>query len=378
MKYAAILLILFAGWFINSLSVSPIYIAFVFALILIVLQLISNSKYHTKIRFSLPMTVGLIFVLYIFFTQIMLMQNIEHAVINVLFSLVYFLLISMSITSLSFSDIKKYFRISVNLIIPLLCFEAVYRWTHPILRNANVGDLEYYKFKYSSIMYQDSNFVGIFIVVIYFMCTYMRRYHGVNLKKQQIILFIFAVLTLSKASIATIVVFSILYDFNFKKWVKAVMLFFALIIGLPTFMQQIVSDNSLMGKLNILNYAMLWWEKTSLFDKLFGVGYGNAVSAIGMGSHNIIISYFVESGVLGLILFIVLLVSLLYETGKHGAIVILPFMLNAMSLSSHAIPYFYCYIAIIACLEKASAKERVKINEQKANRFISKQKLLRL
>lgn len=296
------------------------------------------------------------------------MQNSRHAAINVLFSLIYFLVTSISISYLSVEDIKKYFRLSVNLIIPLLCIESVFRWTHPT--GNDIGDLEYYRYKYSSIMYEDSNYVGIFIVTMFFLCTYMRRFHNVNLRKQQVILFMLAILTLSKASAVIIIIFTIIFDFSANKFVKLGLISLVAIFGLPVFLQQVLADNSLAMRFGILDRAMLWWENTSFAEKVFGVGFGNAVSAIGMGSHNIIVSYFVESGVIGLIIFTVLLISMFYQAGKNSAIIIFPFMLNALSLSSHAIPYFYCYIAIIIFLKRVT--KGMIVNCENTNSFIFK------
>ncbi|EFD0841140.1 hypothetical protein FE575_15045, partial [Escherichia coli] len=76
---------------------------------------------------------------------------------------------------------------------------------------------------------------------------------------------------------------------------------------------------------------------------LLGVGLGNAVEVIGMGAHNLFLTFLIETGVIGLLLFLVLLCIMWFYLKEDAIIIMLPFLIASMSLGTTAIPYFFTF-----------------------------------
>lgn len=355
MKKAAFLLILFSGFFLTSVAISPVYIAFILAMCFFSIQLLYQIGVKSKIPAEKTVMFAFFFFFFMIYFQIFLLGNWNHTVLNVLFSISYFVFTYYAIFNLSIWKICNLVKKMINITLPLLLFEALYRWTHPIYNELNdLNGISYYQYKYSSIMYQDSNFVGIYIVALFFLCSYMRRFWKVYMRKQQMVLFILVLLTLSKAAIVTTVLFGILFELELSKKKK---FYCCVVIGIPGgmfFLRQIIFDHSLSGKLAIFMYTKDWWINTTLLHKLVGVGFGHAEEYIGMGAHNLLLTFIVESGALGVIVLLFFWFIILKSTNWRGIIVMLPFFVNGMSLAGHAIPWFYCMMAIICVLESCS------------------------
>jgi hypothetical protein len=83
-----------------------------------------------------------------------------------------------------------------------------------------------------------------------------------------------------------------------------------------------------------------------------GVGFGNSVTAINMGSHNFFVTLFIESGLIGLLSVLCLWFLILLKSNFKVGIVMFPFLLAGMSFASLAMPFLYAIYAIIIRMEK--------------------------
>ncbi len=123
----------------------------------------------------------MIYIIYLIISQFFLEAN-NTALINVLFSLIYFVTV-LNIASYSTNKILvKYSKYFVWFTIILLTIEAYWRLTHPIfLLEGAVKDYRdmdgmlFYAYKYSSIMFMDSNFVGTYGLIAFFYYYYLRK-----------------------------------------------------------------------------------------------------------------------------------------------------------------------------------------------------------
>ncbi|HHA3590526.1 TPA: hypothetical protein ACODK8_004753, partial [Salmonella enterica subsp. salamae serovar 21:z10:z6] len=88
-----------------------------------------------------------------------------------------------------------------------------------------------------------------------------------------------------------------------------------------------------------------------LFDVLTGVGFGNTFSYIGIGPHNIYIALFIETGLIGLILYLLIFIYI-YIKYKISRLIILPIMIMGLSFSPIALPYFYVALSWLMYLER--------------------------
>lgn len=351
---ASCILILFSGYFITSLTYSPIYFSFLIGLLFVVFLVF---KQHT-IWADKSTKIVLLFLSYIVITQYILNKNSSHAVFNVVFSLLHFCVICRSLLYCDRYQIQKLSRWMINVSIPLVIYEGIYRWQHPIVYINNVRyHIEYYQYKYSSIMYGDSNYVGLFCVCLFFFCVYLEKNEQLNLKIQKIILAIAIIGTLSKASIATLIVFYIMFDVKAKLWIRMCIMGVGVMVGLSDFVAIILRDGSFVGKISIIKRTYLFLKAAPIKMILFGVGFGNTNMYIPGGAHNLIATYIVESGVVGLFLLFWIWYNVLKITKYKLYVVLLPFFVNCMSLSGHANTYFYTILAIATMLEKRREEE---------------------
>lgn len=158
-------------------------------------------------------------------------------------------------------------------------------------------------------------------------------------------------LTFSRASILTLVLFYVLIGLSTlgKRIFFTTCLMF---IGFFYIGNYVISDGSFMSKIYIVDQTWSFLKSTSLTNVLFGIGFGNTFQYLGIGAHNFVITYLLESGLIGLTFIFLLWWKILRYTKFRAAVIMVPFLVNGMSLASHAIPYLYCVFAIVYTLEK--------------------------
>lgn len=371
MYLSALFIIVFSGFYLSCVRIDPIYVAFVFGTLFLYTNSISNR--YLKLKADLIPIIA--FIGYIVITQYLILCNYTKPVINVLLALIYYIVTSRTIEDLDYKKISKISHIFINVSIVLLIVEVLYRWMHPIDLIENITRGAYiYRYKISSIMYQDSNFVGLYIVVLFFFSVYFKKYFGEKYNVQLIILSILCLLSLSKASIITMFLFWIIYDLNMEKILK-----FILLVALGStagvwFLKMIIGDESLLARYALFYYASKYFESASILNKMIGVGFGNAKYYMNIGAHSIFIAFLVEAGVIGLVALLLLWIYIVKKSSGHASIVLFPFALNALSLSGHSISFLYCILAIICVLSKDFKKNHAinVVNNKPRKRIVLK------
>lgn len=118
---------------------------------------------------------------------------------------------------------------------------------------------------------------------------------------------------------------------------------FIIIFIIEAVLTRFANDISFMSKFRIISYALDYISSASIGNILFGLGIGNAVDAIGIGAHNLLVTYFIESGLIGLMLFLILVTIIIYYLRLGACVVVMPFIIASMSLGTTAIPYFFTF-----------------------------------
>jgi len=139
----------------------------------------------------------------------------------------------------------------------------------------------------------------------------------------------------------------------------------SLLVILPTsyyilninLIEYFLTDGSFLTKIDILRNTVLFVNNANFSEFLFGIGFGNAQEYIGIWAHNYFVTYFIETGVIGLILNIIMLVKLL-SMGKYENRYLLLFLaITGLSFVPYTLTYFFVANAIIIVLE--NRKKRV-------------------
>ena len=355
--------ILFSGFYLTRvLSLSPVYITFLIGTLVIVGYAIFN--YHS-IYISKASVLYFAYIIYIIVTQSFLDPNFS-TLINVIFSLLYFI-IMLNIAYYSKTEILvRYSKYFIWFTILLLVVEAAWRLTHPIFviegtdkDYRNMEGMLFYAFKFSSIMFKDSNFVGTYGLVAFFYYYYLRKKKYVKSMIPLIILFILISLTLSRSAIITVLLtIVILYFLSIKIKLHHIILGIVLIISVVFIaLPQIETDGSFLSKFDILELTWRHLQECSLGQFLFGVGFGNTVEHIGIGAHNLLVTHLIESGIIGLLFFLIVNFSLINKTKRYSLYLTIPLFISGMSLAGHAISYYYACLALIYVIERNERKD---------------------
>jgi hypothetical protein len=310
------------------------------------------------------MILPLIYIVYLAITQYITGGQL-NTTINVIMSVSYFIFSLMLLINLAYDKILNISKSLIMVSLPLLIYEAYYRITHPIFFTANGFDyredenLFFYPYKFNSIMFADSNFVGVMLVVLFFFAYYLEKYHNQNFKLEKSIIFLLIIATISRAAIIATVLFYFIFMFWDYKYKIIKYIFTSLsVIGFFFMLIYLANDESFQTKFKIIDLTIQFIETSSIQQLLLGVGYGNTKDIFGIGAHNFIVTHIVESGLIGFVMLLSIWLSIYFQT-KKNLIIMLPFLLTGMSLAGHAIPYLYVMFAIVIQFEKLRLKEKI-------------------
>lgn len=348
------LIIPFSGFYITKLPLSPIYFFIMFGLYLYAIFILISSK----IRVDNIILLAFTSLCYFLFSQLIFGEPIINTFLNVIFSILVFIVVYTLLPTISSKNIIRLSKYLIYFSLPLLIIEAIYRIKYPslekiqLLQDAGREDIMFYIYKFNSIMYQDSNFVAMFILSLFFFWIYLNNYLN---KKEYLISFLLMILlfaTISRAAIISMFLFLIFYYYKEKIYRYRRIIFIFMIFMIPMFYILLLNiskiDDSFASKFGIINKTFEYFFNTNLIDQFFGVGFGNAID---MGSHNFLITNLIEGGIIGLILMTVFWGYLVLKTKYKIGIVMFPFLIAGLSFASLAIPYLYVIFAIILVLE---------------------------
>lgn len=335
------------GFYLTKItSFSPIYLSFALLLTFSFYHLITKNFILKTNLGGLLLSIGFSLSLFLIInTQLSNYINILVSIIS--FNITYHLFYHRKISKKKFTFVFLFYTL-------LFSVDAFWRLSHPDLEH-----LQKYKdlgiifqiYKSNSIMYIDSNFVGLeclfFIsMFLYFILLKQENYNFYNFL---LLFFMIAalILTFSRASIASC--FILLFFIFFRKNKKA-----SLVIFLFTFITLIffiinknsVNDISFNSKFKILDLSISHIINSDFVTVLLGVGVGNAEHYISIGTHNLLLTYLLETGLVGFVIFLLFLIFLIKKLKLDFIYTILPFLIASMSLGSTAIPYFFSYTAL--------------------------------
>lgn len=340
------------------MSLSPFYFGVILSILLLFCYLsIRCDKARLKISLNcfILILVSYIYILYI----------ILNSLINGI-SLKYPMLISFSIIMYFVSKFLykkidiKYVCFFVNMFIFfnffLLSFDLIYRILHPrILPWEYTSKDFFYMFKFSSIIFNDTNEVGFMALIILTFMYSLNKVGITKIKRMYFCLF-FALLffTFSRAAILGFLVLFFIYSIreNIKITVLIPLgsLFLIVIfIFFLSFSTEDISDVSLKSKFDIFFKTFDYLRTVDIKTFLFGIGYEKSPTVLGIYGHNYISLYIIEFGFVGLLLLLSLLFSIFIECNNNKFFLIVYFI-TGLSYVPYFIPYFYILMGILSGL----------------------------
>ncbi|HAT7659164.1 O-antigen ligase family protein [Enterobacter hormaechei subsp. xiangfangensis] len=342
-----ILWLLCSGIYLTKLTpFSPVYFAFILICLKLVLGFIQNANFQAT-KYSL--LCGL-FILFSFF---LFLNSSPGLVINIIITIMSPIIVSYYCRN---RYIKAHTLLNIFLLYGVIfVIDGLWRLSHPYLDNVEKLDslgIGFQIYKVNSLMYLDSNFVGLEAVFILSVIVYLMKELRLSgyyfLKYLTVIscLILGVLLTFSRAAIIAMIIMFVVNLLLSNR--RLVLLSFFLVpaflfIVIEVVLSKFENDISFASKFHIISYTLDYISTASLTNIFFGVGIGNSIDAIGMGAHNLIVTFFIESGFFGLTLFLILLSVNCYYLKSDAFIVVMPFMIAAMSLGTTALPYFFTF-----------------------------------
>lgn len=352
LSFAFYFLVVFSGFYTVGLGLSFVYLTTSIASIVAFTALCDNRKVVPEKYFFLG---GLSFFVGFFFfcVNVFLGAKVGDSLNLSMSPMLFFLTVIVGHFVGSFV-INKSIRHYLYFSIVLLIIECVIRLSNPSYdyidllyeRYGGVEDYLFYAYKINSLMYQDSNFVGIQSVILFsFLCAINLYFKKVN-RLLFLLVFLIGLATLSRASIISLIVVYLLMEVKRRPRVFGFFVFFLFTLCFSFLFGYLGADNSFNSKIQILSTFFSHLSSLRVFDFLFGFGVGSSSEVLGIGAHNILVVYFLESGLIFSAIIMLLWVGFCrYVPGAW--LMVIGVLINGFSLTSYAIPYFYTSIGLL-------------------------------
>lgn len=339
--------------------------------VLLIFVLIFLNK--GRVKLNIPSIISIITIIYLFATQIVvggLFSDILASVRGISYYILAWIL-------LKYQTKSQYFLICDWIFY--YCFflfglDTLYRFSLSGFK-LSFTMVELYKFKTESILFFDTNTMGVLCVILVFFAYYL--FEITKNKKYLIFIFIsifLTILSISRAAIIAVILPLSCFFIHFliKKLLKDKLLLYALpkikinsitslilliiisVIGLFIAKKIIIglmNDGSFLTKLDLLSDTLLFAKNVQLNDFLLGIGFSNAEIYTGRYAHAYIPTYVIETGLMGYFLVTTLLTSIFLHT-KKTIYILFPFMVVGISFIAHyGLGLLYTALAFICYYE---------------------------
>ncbi len=329
-------------------SIPPTIIFLIFSIIIILFNLLYNYKISSINKLSLP---TIYFIIYIFFSQLILGSNFKD-IFGPLLGPLYFPITLYLLLIIDRKKINFIVNSLINFSIIIFLFECIWRLLHPIFKTSYINNGFFYMFKNGGLMYKETNALAIHIIVVTFFLFWWGIVSNKKFLFKKLLIILFLLLTFSRAGYFAFI-FGILYyiiitsKIGLRKYLLSFLIFIAPFIFYFTYVSFFKNDLSLNSKFYIFNSFFKYLNKINFSNFLFGVGNYNSIKYLGIYAHNIYLVYFIETGFLGLLLFLYQLITFIIKSNFTNLLVVIPFLIVTMASFTIFIPYFYVIMAII-------------------------------
>jgi hypothetical protein len=282
--------------------------------------------------------------------------------IGVLSSILYFVVVVSMGYKLNSNERNSLASNFIKFSTLMLVMECIWRLTHPDLMYkefADAGDPRWiYQYKIASFMYGDSNAVGIHIIVILFFIFYLENEKGVRWPLIKIILIVLLILTFSRAAWAGGIIGWVYFKFLLKRGIVFYLISLISILCISILVYRFYlydhlrSDLSFQSKFEIIKATMNYISHATWLELLLGIGFSNSLQRMEVYAHSFFIIFFIESGIIGLILMILLFMQFIAATKKKALYILVPFIITTLSSSITFIPFFYVVMGMIYLEER--------------------------
>ena len=361
----------FCGCYISCIApISPVFLFFYSGIIYFFFNYICKIK---RIKITKSALFGCGVVLYIVISQL-LMGNDLIKVFGAIVPIMFYIMSIILFPKLSEQQIKRISEFMLFISTIWFSVDTIYRlmkFKFNILYM--LSGFNFYASKKMTLLYADTNTVGINAVVFVFFSFYLYRiYKNKRYLFYTILFTLINILSLSRSSIfAEILTLFLIFLYKnikmvvrnqpiylesvpLKKIFASIIIFISIVVAIYCgiyFVIYLLSDGSFGTKINLFETLITFLFDAPIESILCGIGFNTGLlykygSVIGY-AHTYLLTYIVETGIIGYIFVTGFLISILLET-KSTIIQFIPFFIYGLSLVCHAqLHVFYTVLGIM-------------------------------
>jgi hypothetical protein len=343
-----------------KLNFSPVYPILIFSIIIY----IGLILYGNSIQLSNDILAAVIFLIYVTIYKF----SLEGNFINLILGITAYIIIRSTRKYNKLASLTKLidFTLAFNLI--LLIIDTYYRFNNPITSEDQINSylevgMEFNIYKFSSLMFADSNAVGIASLSFGILSLYL--YKSINEKKYlyfNLFYLLITFLTFSRSAIITYILIYLYVTIANKSKINRY-LYYAFTLIVFTFgIEYLFNDDSFNSKLYIYSlFITNYIDDLTVVNFLIGLEFGGFGLLYGIDAHSIFVKYICELGVIGLILITIFIIAMKKISENIIIYGIFPIIIAGSSYYIYAgIPFIFVIFAIILNIDEYNEKQ----NEQ--------------
>lgn len=259
----------------------------------------------------------------------------------------------------------------IDFTIVLGIFEATVRWFFPFqtyddkfLEFIVESGSTFYMYKFNSVMYQDSNFVAMWLLVVAVLAF---EHLGFARAGKRITLLCGLVgLTICRSAIiflAAYILAKLIRRYVPVRGLRVLLYTAGGAVGFLLLIHLVTNDDSFQSKITIFTLVTAnYFSVIDLQTFLFGFGMSNSLLLLdGIAAHNFIVELLIDAGAIGVGYTMFSMFFLASLCGRAGYTIVWIFLLAGMSFAPVTTPYLYVILSMLAFL-KATAIPATEIN----------------
>ncbi|MHA4988107.1 hypothetical protein [Cetobacterium somerae] len=255
-------------------------------------------------------------------------------------------------------NIKKQINLVINIYIIYGICDIGYRFIKGGKEYFLGKTGNFYVVKMNSLMYSDSNFSGNIYVLMLALLLVLSTNLIENKRIKILLTCTLIMLTFSRAAIGVMIILiyikflSKIKNKSLKKLIKLANIIIGVIV-LNIFLK-LLNDKSFLARFEFIEKYIQKLDQINFFEILCGFGFTKSVDVLdGSFAHSIFLVLIIEKGILGLMLFLSLIVTIAIKYPKTRT-VILAFLLSNSITTSYYYSLFFITIGILINLKRSN------------------------
>lgn len=221
-------------------------------------------------------------------------------------------------------------------------FDTVFRFSYPSEFSSDI-----YRFKENSFIFEDSNFVGFFLL---FFAIFRDHVRGSFSFRFDFLVFLLLFLTFSRASLFVYCLYVIVRRISLNGFLLGGLLLSAVAAGLFLFYDNFFSEIVFAGTFKFNNASLIlsgFFQNLTLISFFFGHGLGWSSSISGYSAHAYFVEVLVEQGIMAIVFWFSALILSFRNSRGSAAIFVFMFIIISFSFSPIVAPYLFFFLGVL-------------------------------